>query len=127
MRTRGSHGWREIDVDAKRTILDSIVRGTAPPGPFHLELDLNDRCNVECYFCNAMDVRTKEQVPLARVKEILDEMAPQGLRSVRFAGGGDPLFHREIEPILDAVHAKGLVIDNVTTNGLRFSSVITRQ
>jgi MoaA/NifB/PqqE/SkfB family radical SAM enzyme len=118
MRTRGSHGWREIDADAKRTIIDSIVRGTAPRGPFHLEIDLSDRCNVDCYFCNAMDVRTKEQVPLARVVEILDEIAPKGLRSVRFAGGGDPLFHREIENVLDAVHEKGLVIDNVTTNGL---------
>jgi len=118
MRRRGSHGWREIDADAKRTIIDSIIRGTAPRGPFHLELDLSDRCNVDCYFCNSMDVRTQEQVPLARVVEILDEVTPNGLRSVRFAGGGDPLFHRDIEKVLDAVHEKGLVIDNVTTNGV---------
>jgi len=61
MRRRGSHGWREIDADAKRTIIESIIRGTAPRGPFHLEIDLSDRCNVDCYFCNSMDVRTRSR------------------------------------------------------------------
>jgi MoaA/NifB/PqqE/SkfB family radical SAM enzyme len=118
MRARGSHGWREIDTAAKRTIIDSILHGTAPRGPFHLEIDLSDRCNVDCYFCNSMDVRTKDRLPLTRVLEILDEATPNGLRSVRFAGGGDPLFHPDIEKVFAAVHEKGLVIDNVTTNGL---------
>ena len=121
MRRRGSHGWREIDGAAKRRIIDAIANGTAPAGPVHLELDLTDRCNVDCYFCNAMDVRTREQVPLPRIVEILEEVTPSGLKSVRFAGGGDPLFHREIEKVIDAVHDKGLVIDNITTNGVGLS------
>lgn len=115
---RGTHGWAEITADDKRTIIDSIATGAAPVGPFHLELDLTDRCNIDCYFCNQMDVRTKESIPLARICEILDEMKPRGLRSVRLAGGGDPLFHREIEAVIDAIHSRGLVLDNITTNGL---------
>jgi MoaA/NifB/PqqE/SkfB family radical SAM enzyme len=95
-----------------------LRRVPPPPGPLHLELDINDRCNVDCYFCNAMDVRTKEQVPYNRVAEILNEAAANGLQSVRFSGGGDPLFHREIERVIDFVHAKNLVIDNITTNGV---------
>jgi MoaA/NifB/PqqE/SkfB family radical SAM enzyme len=95
-----------------------LRRVPTPPGPLHLELDINDRCNVDCYFCNAMDVRTKEQVPYNRVAEILNEAAANGLQSVRFSGGGDPLFHREIERVIDFVHAKNLVIDNITTNGV---------
>jgi MoaA/NifB/PqqE/SkfB family radical SAM enzyme len=124
IRKRGSHGWREIDATAKRAIIDNIAAGRAPAGPLHLELDICDRCNVDCYFCNAMDVRTRDQVPLERVVEIVDDAVGNGLRSVRFAGGGDPLFHREIDRVIDHVHSRGLVIDNITTNGLGMSAAV---
>ncbi|HUP45196.1 MAG TPA: radical SAM/SPASM domain-containing protein, partial [Thermoanaerobaculia bacterium] len=115
---RGTHGWAEISAGDKQAIIEAIVEGKPTPGPFHIELDLTDRCNVDCYFCNQMDVRTKEQIPLHRVTQILDEMTPRGLRSVRLSGGGDPLFHREIAQVIDAIHQRGVVIDNITTNGL---------
>jgi MoaA/NifB/PqqE/SkfB family radical SAM enzyme len=118
MRKRGSHGWREISAEDKRSVIDAIANGRAPKGPLHLELDISDRCNVDCYFCNAMDVRTKENVPYERVTQIIDDAIATGLRSVRFAGGGDPLFHRNIEQVIDYVHSKGLVIDNITSNAL---------
>jgi MoaA/NifB/PqqE/SkfB family radical SAM enzyme len=121
MRRRGSHGWREISAEDKRDVIDAIASGRAPKGPLHLELDISDRCNVDCYFCNAMDVRTKENVPFERVTQILDDAVSTGLRSVRFAGGGDPLFHRNIEQVIDYVHSKGLVVDNITSNALGLS------
>jgi MoaA/NifB/PqqE/SkfB family radical SAM enzyme len=121
MRRRGSHGWREISAEDKRDVIDAIAFGRAPKGPLHLELDISDRCNVDCYFCNAMDVRTKENVPFERVTQILDDAVSTGLRSVRFAGGGDPLFHRNIEQVIDYVHSKGLVVDNITSNALGLS------
>ncbi|MCU1246450.1 MAG: mftC 1 [Acidobacteria bacterium] len=124
---RGSHGWNEIGADEKRAIIDAIVTGKAPKGPLHLELDLTDRCNVDCYFCNQMDVRTKEQIPYERIVEILDDCTPNGLRSVRLAGGGDPLFHREIDEVIDYIHAKGLVIDNITTNGVGLSAGVAQR
>jgi MoaA/NifB/PqqE/SkfB family radical SAM enzyme len=126
-RQRGSHGWRELSAEDKQSIIGSIASGAAPRGPRHLELDLSDRCNVDCYFCNAMDVRTKDVVPHARIEEILAEAVPNGLRSVRFAGGGDPLFHREIEKVIDTVHERGLVIDNITTNGVGLSAGVAER
>ena len=71
-----------------------------------------------------MDVRTRDQVPLERVIEIVNDAVGTGLRSVRFAGGGDPLFHREIDRVIDHVHSRGLVIDNITTNGLGMSAAV---
>jgi MoaA/NifB/PqqE/SkfB family radical SAM enzyme len=124
---RGTHGWAEITADDKREIIDAIAAGKATPGPYHLELDLTDRCNVDCYFCNQMDVRTKEQIPYERICQILDEMVPRGLRSVRLSGGGDPLFHREIAAVIDAIHQRGLVIDNITTNGLGLTPAIAQK
>ena len=86
---RGTHGWAEVSRERKREIIDAIVANTPTRGPVHAELDLTDRCNVACYFCNQQDLRTKEQIPLKKTTELIDEMAEAGLRSVRLSGGGD--------------------------------------
>jgi MoaA/NifB/PqqE/SkfB family radical SAM enzyme len=115
---RGTHGWEQVSTERKQAIIDSIVNGTATSGPVHAELDLTDRCNVDCYFCNQMDVRSKQQVPISHAIRIIDELAAGGLRSVRLSGGGDPLFHREILEILDHLQHRNIIIDNLTTNGV---------
>jgi MoaA/NifB/PqqE/SkfB family radical SAM enzyme len=121
---RGTHGWSEVDAARKREIIAGIVSGKATRGPVHAEIDITDRCNVACYFCNQQDVRTKDQISLAHLKRIVDELVAGGLRSIRMSGGGDPLFHREILEFLDHVHARGVVIDNLTTNGALLNGTI---
>lgn len=121
---RGTHGWAEVSRERKREIIDAIIAGGATRGPVHAELDLTDRCNVACYFCNQQDLRTKEQIPLKRTTELIDEMAENGLRSVRLSGGGDPLFHREIDEVLEHLARRGVVVDNLTTNGVALTRPI---
>jgi len=122
-----THGWAEVDEARKREILDAIASGGATAGPAHAELDLTDRCNVACYFCNQQDVRTSEQLPLERVRELVDELVEGGLRSVRLAGGGDPLAYRGIEQVLDRLEEREVVVDNVTTNGALLGPEIARR
>lgn len=124
---RATHGWATVSAERKREIIDAIVAGTATKGPVHAELDLTDRCNVDCYFCNQMDVRTKEQVPLPHALRIVDELAAGGLKSVRLSGGGDPLFHREILQILDHLASHGVVVDNLTTNGVALTDEVAQR
>ncbi|MEO8431713.1 MAG: radical SAM protein [Acidobacteriota bacterium] len=113
---RGSHGWAEIDAARKSDIIAAIESGGATRGPSHVELDLTDRCNVACYFCNQQDVRTTQQISFEHVCALIDELAATGLKSVRFSGGGDPLAHRDFARVLDHVGARGVVVDNLTTN-----------
>ncbi len=124
---RASHGWAEIDAARKREIIAGIVSGGATRGPVHAELDITDRCNVACYFCNQQDVRTKEQISLAHLTRLIDELAQNGLRSVRLSGGGDPLFHSAILEFLDHLHRRGVVIDNLTTNGVLLGPDVARR
>ena len=124
---QASHGWAHIDAARKRELIDAIVSGQATRGPLHAELDLTDRCNVDCYFCNQMDVRTKQQVPLPHAVRIIDELAAGGLRSVRLSGGGDPLFHREILQVLDHLAAKNVIVDNLTTNGVALTHEVAER
>jgi MoaA/NifB/PqqE/SkfB family radical SAM enzyme len=115
---RASHGWRHVSKERKDELIDAICGNSVPAGPSHLELDLTDRCNVACYFCNQQDLRTKEQLSMEKIREMIDELAPKGLRSVRLSGGGDPLFHREILEVLDYLSSRDVVVDNLTTNGV---------
>lgn len=122
-----SHGWALVDEERKRDLIAAICGDEAPRGPLHVELDLTDRCNVACYFCNQQDVRTRQQLPLSRVAELLDELVAGGLRSVRLSGGGDPLFHKEILQVLDELTARGVVIDNLTTNGALLTPAVAER
>src|ERR1051325_11875908 len=90
---RGSHGWAEVSRERKRDIIEAIVANKPTKGPVHAELDLTDRCNVACYFCNQQDLRTKDSIPLPKLTDLIDELAEGGLKSVRLSGGGGPLFH----------------------------------
>ena len=118
LRSGSTRGWAHLAAERKRELIGAIVGGTATRGPAHLELDLTDRCNIACYFCNQQDTRSKLQLPLERVIGLIDELAVRGLASVRLSGGGDPLHHREILPILDHLAARGVVVDNLTTTAV---------
>jgi MoaA/NifB/PqqE/SkfB family radical SAM enzyme len=122
-----SHGWALVDAERKRDLIAAICGDEEPRGPLHVELDLTDRCNVACYFCNQQDVRTRQQLPLSRVAELLDELVAGGLRSVRLSGGGDPLFHKEILQVLDELIARGVVVDNLTTNGALLTPAVAER
>src|ERR1700682_604744 len=124
---RGTHGWSEVEAARKREIIAGIVSGGATRGPVHAEIDITDRCNVACYFCNQQDVRTKDQISLPHLTRLVDELVEGGLRSIRMSGGGDPLFHHAILDFLDYVHARGVVIDNLTTNGALLNAEIARR
>jgi len=124
---RASHGWAHVGQQRKREIIEAIVSGRATSGPVHAELDLTDRCNIDCYFCNQMDVRSKQQVALPHAVRVVDELVEGGLRSVRLSGGGDPLFHRDILAILDHLASRNVVIDNVTTNGVALSPEVAQR
>lgn len=121
---RGSHGWEEVSRERKRDIIEAIVANRPTRGPVHAELDLTDRCNVACYFCNQQDLRTKESIPLPKLTELIDELAESGLKSVRLSGGGDPLFHRDVLNVMDHLAVRGVVIDNLTTNGVALTNEV---
>lgn len=127
MREGSTHGWSHLTAERKRTLIESILRRGTTEGPLHAELDITDRCNVACYFCNQQDTRSKLQLPCQRVIRLVDEMADRGLASVRLSGGGDPLHHKEILAILDHLAHRGVVVDNLTTNAVAMDGEVVER
>lgn len=111
-------GWKYLTDGDKDAILRGIADGVAYGGPYHVEIHPADRCNIDCFFCSTASLRGTDELPVTRFQELLNELKVAGTRSIRFSGGGEPLFHRQIRPFLQAVVDSGIPIENVTTNAV---------
>src|SRR6266446_4135268 len=111
-------GWKCLTADEKAGIVRGVRDGVAYGGPYHVEIYPADRCNIDCFFCSTAAIRGTDELPLQRVTELVDEMKEAGTRAMRFAGGGEPLFHRKFKDVLRKVISSGIPIENITTNAV---------
>ena len=111
-------GWKYLTADDKAAILRGVRDGVAYGGPYHVEIYPSDRCNIDCFFCSTASIRGNDELPLVRIEELVAEMKQAGTRSIRFAGGGEPLFHRKTKDMLRMIGASGIPIENITTNAV---------
>lgn len=119
-------GWTHLTAEDKATILRGVRDGVAYGGPFHAEIHPSDRCNIDCFFCSTASLRGTDEVALTRLEEMIGELKSLGTRSVRLAGGGEPLFHRGTRDLLRAIFAAGMPIENITTNAVLLLEEVTQ-
>src|SRR3954449_3773473 len=112
-----SLGWKHLTDDDKAQLARGVRDGVAYGGPYHAEIYPADRCNIDCFFCSTAAIRGNDELPLSRIEELMGELRDAGTRSVRLAGGGEPLFHRKTKDMLRAISNSGLPLENITTNG----------
>src|SRR5579859_3254873 len=87
--------------------------------PRTVQIDWTDRCNIDCFFCSQREMRKAGgELELAVLRRCFAEMESFGARTLNVAGGGDPLFHREIAAVLESVAACSFRIGTITTNGV---------
>lgn len=85
--------------------------------PLYLEISPVGSCNHRCLFC-AYDFigYPNRKLETGRTLKLLDECAEAGVRSILFAGEGEPLLHPDVATLIR--HAKGNGIDvGLFTNG----------
>jgi MoaA/NifB/PqqE/SkfB family radical SAM enzyme len=111
-------GWRYMQPSDKAAILAGVRDGVAYGGPYHVEIHPADRCNIDCFFCSTAVFRGTDELPMQRFEELIDEFKLAGTRSLRFGGGGEPMFHRRFKDILRRIIAAGLPIEEITTNAV---------
>ncbi len=94
--------------------------------PIELEVGLTNACNHRCIFC-ALDY-TGYHPDMINTQILLDnlrELSMRGLKSVIYAGEGEPLLHKDAPEIL--VKTKQMGIDAaISTNGVLFSPEIAK-
>lgn len=111
-------GWKYLTAADKQQILRGVRDGVAYGGPYHVEIHPADRCNIECFFCSTATLRGTDELPLTRLEELIAELKECGTRAIRLSGGGEPLFHRKVKDVLQAIANSGIPIENMTTNAV---------
>jgi MoaA/NifB/PqqE/SkfB family radical SAM enzyme len=102
-----------------REVLDKASRGELIY-PISCEIDLTNLCNHKCIWCLYQDFRDRRPATLhkSKVFNILFQFKEKGLKSVVYAGGGEPLMHRDVAEILIFTKQLGLETAMVTNGGL---------
>ena len=88
--------------------------------PIYVEIGPTNKCNHSCVYC-ALDWVKKGRVDIDKnvMLKTLEEMASCGVKSVMFAGEGEPLIHENICDFVRTAHDLGLKC-SITTNGVLF-------
>lgn len=95
--------------------------------PIYMEVSPSGTCNHRCTFCakDFMEYR-KRYLDTAIFKERLTEMGKLGVKSIMYAGEGEPFLHKDMAEI--ACHTKASGIDVAfTTNATLMSPEISEQ
>jgi radical SAM protein with 4Fe4S-binding SPASM domain len=95
--------------------------------PIYIEIGPSGACNQRCSFCALDYLDYKPQfIDKDVLMNMLSEVAKCGVKSVMFAGEGEPLLHKDIAEL--TLHAKKVGIDvAITTNGVLFNDTVAER
>lgn len=86
--------------------------------PLYIEISPSGTCNHRCVFCTFDFVGYQKRfLDTAMLQDRLSEMARLGIKSVHYAGEGEPLLHKDIADIVRHTAEEGLDV-GISTNGV---------
>jgi len=95
--------------------------------PIYMEISPTGACNHRCIYC-ALDYMKyqKRSLDANVLKERLAELGNLGLKSVMYAGEGEPLMHEDITDIINHTKKSGIDVA-ITTNGVLLKEDLTEK
>ena len=95
--------------------------------PIYLEIAPSGTCNHRCIFC-ALDYLNYKPVflDLPALKKTLRQAAALGVKSVMYAGEGEPLLHKQIDDIVSFTKARGIDVA-MTSNGVLLKEPLAKK
>lgn len=93
--------------------------------PIYMELSPAGACNHRCTYCGLDFMEYKPRYLDTKVlKERLSELGKLGLKSVMYAGEGEPLLHRDMAELVKCTKMSGIDAA-ITTNGVLMDKAFT--
>ena len=83
-----------------------------------VNIAITGRCNYNCRHCFMAkdDGVNRNEFSLEQLEEMLDAFVRCGITRISLTGG-EPFLHKEFDALLKAIAARGLTLENITTNG----------
>lgn len=110
----------QIDGDKTRYHLDRITQLRLNPHttfPIYIEISPVGHCNHRCTFCAVDYIGYKvRRIETNVLINNISDMARNGVKSIMFAGEGEPLLHPDIDTIVNHTKKHGIDVA-FTTNG----------
>ncbi|GEO37930.1 hypothetical protein SAE02_20780 [Skermanella aerolata] len=102
----------------------AAIRERRVEAPVHIRIKPTNRCNHNCWYCAyradglqlGEGMREADQIPEAKMMEIVDDLIAMGVKAVTFSGGGEPLLYKPLPDVIDRL-AKGGIHVATLTNG----------
>jgi radical SAM protein with 4Fe4S-binding SPASM domain len=98
--------------------------------PLHLDIEITNRCNLRCTFCDKLPMLSKDQMgdmEMKLFKKILDEGAERNLWGVKLSYRGEPLLHPQVADMVAYAKSKGILDVYMNTNGVLLSEEMSRR
>ncbi|MBP7527605.1 MAG: radical SAM protein [Syntrophorhabdaceae bacterium] len=92
--------------------------------PMHLDIEITNRCNLRCTFCDKLPLLTKDQMgdmEIELFKKIIDEGEKGRLWGVKLSYRGEPLLHPQVAEMVAYAKSKGVLDIYMNTNGMLLS------
>lgn len=92
--------------------------------PVSCEIDISNKCNLDCSFCMFKDFRASTSALLewSVFVNLLQQLRNVGCRSITFTGGGEPTIHPQFDQMVIFAHSVGFDI-GLVTNGTHLERV----
>ena len=92
--------------------------------PVYIEMSPTSLCNYKCSFCALDFIKRGKSICLDSAKKSIDEMAKLGVKSIMFAGEGEPLLNPAFIGMSFYAKTQGIDIA-LTTNGSMLTSDVS--
>lgn len=97
----------------------------------HVQIEMSDRCNFQCKFCEIKNHRESNDLPIEKLYEILDELETADLPGgkifmVSLSGVGEPLMHKDIVKAVEYAKSKFPFVGFIT-NGFFLTEEMVNQ
>ncbi len=90
--------------------------------PLYVEIGLTNACNHKCIFCALNFMKHKfDFIDKDIMLNALSSMSKNGVKSIMFAGEGEPLLHKDIEIFCKKAYEQNINA-SITTNGIFFNN-----
>jgi MoaA/NifB/PqqE/SkfB family radical SAM enzyme len=90
------------------------------PGPFEVQFNPTNRCNLKCRFCWLRDFDdgdlNEEEINTMKYKEMIKDCSKMRVHTIEITGGGEPMMRSDIINLLKAIKSEK-IYGRLITNG----------